>query len=515
MDRRNWLNLARKLVDRFDMDYTVGALQAALGEASLSFFGEGVLVTTLYPNPFPITLSGSVLGGGVGTGIGYDPQGQITKIETSSPSYPGTFTIPTSDPTNPRWDLLVIRYKATGQTAIPKPSDPISSTFLNLVDDFELAVVPGTPSSSPVYPSKGSLDIILAGIQVPAGATLGTQCALDLNQREQAQAFAPNQSVFKSEPMVGTVNGINKIFTISEAPQTALSLIAYLDGIYVKPTDYSISGTTITFVTAPAPGQQPEAWYIANSPMSENPLSGVNQSLGIGDGVTTMFTMPGSPPNKDALQIFLDGLQVEPSEYSFGAGTPNSTITFLNPPAVGQDVGSFYLVNSNVTGSGASGVQSVSNVGTGAGQVAEGITGTLLKLRNIKAGLNVTVTQVGDDIVIASTGGGGGGGGSLTPNGGPTSPDVIGTSGIPAPSTTNRTVLWLVSTGGQVTAMGTQVGAGTNLGQELILFGTSDTDYLTLNDGAGLALNGSVNLKNNVSIYLVWNGSVWAEISRR
>ena len=86
MDKRNWLKLARKRVDRYDMDYSFGALQAALGEASLSFFGEGVLITTQYPNPFPITMSGSSLGGSVGNGIGYDPQGQITKITPDSPA---------------------------------------------------------------------------------------------------------------------------------------------------------------------------------------------------------------------------------------------------------------------------------------------------------------------------------------------------------------------------------------------------------------------------------------------
>ena len=184
MRQRNWNDLSRKLVDRYDMSFTLDGMSQDIDQFALDFFGEGVLSTTRYPNPFPITLSGALLGGSVGNGVAFDPSGNQTGIGLPNQTGTPTFTIPTADPTNTRWDLLVITYAQVGDTPVPKPSDPITTINLNLHDDFVLAVRPGTPSATPSYPTKQSGDVILAGIQVPAGVTLGTSCLLDLSIRE-------------------------------------------------------------------------------------------------------------------------------------------------------------------------------------------------------------------------------------------------------------------------------------------------------------------------------------------
>lgn len=58
----------------------------------------------------------------------------------------------------------------------------------------------------------------------------------------------------------GTVDGVNTIFTIAQAPSQAKALCLYQDGLFVPqiagPRGYSLSGTTITMGTAPAPGQE-------------------------------------------------------------------------------------------------------------------------------------------------------------------------------------------------------------------------------------------------------------------
>lgn len=54
------------------------------------------------------------------------------------------------------------------------------------------------------------------------------------------------------ETPVGTVNGTNKVFTITNIPSPASSLKVYVNGQKMTLTeDYTFSGTTITFVTAP------------------------------------------------------------------------------------------------------------------------------------------------------------------------------------------------------------------------------------------------------------------------
>jgi len=60
-----------------------------------------------------------------------------------------------------------------------------------------------------------------------------------------------------------------------------------------------------------------------------------------------------------------------------------------------------------------------------------------------------------------------------------------------------------------------QIAAGTNVGQELRLFGTDDTNTVTLQDGTGLDLNGEWVGGNGSRLSLFWDGSNWSEESRR
>lgn len=60
-----------------------------------------------------------------------------------------------------------------------------------------------------------------------------------------------------------------------------------------------------------------------------------------------------------------------------------------------------------------------------------------------------------------------------------------------------------------------QVAAGSLVGQQLMLIGTSATDTVTLEHGTGLSLNGTWVGGNNSALTLVWDGSNWTEIGRR
>lgn len=54
------------------------------------------------------------------------------------------------------------------------------------------------------------------------------------------------------------------------------------------------------------------------------------------------------------------------------------------------------------------GINSLTNVGAGVGQVGKNIVGPVLNLKTLQAGANVTIVNNADEIVISSTGGGGG-----------------------------------------------------------------------------------------------------------
>ena len=61
----------------------------------------------------------------------------------------------------------------------------------------------------------------------------------------------------------GTVNGVNKDFTISAAPSTVGSLFVYLDGnLQYFTTEWSYAALTVTFVVAPVAGQKVYVVYL-------------------------------------------------------------------------------------------------------------------------------------------------------------------------------------------------------------------------------------------------------------
>lgn len=68
---------------------------------------------------------------------------------------------------------------------------------------------------------------------------------------------------WKQETPSGTINGSNKAFTLSQTPLENDVVEVYLDGLRQVPViDYTISTTTITFVTAPALGQSVFVQYV-------------------------------------------------------------------------------------------------------------------------------------------------------------------------------------------------------------------------------------------------------------
>lgn len=67
-------------------------------------------------------------------------------------------------------------------------------------------------------------------------------------------AITGTKIAFLDQAVTGTVNGSNANFTMSSTP-TAASLIVWINGIRQRPTtDFTFSGTTLTFTTAPSSG---------------------------------------------------------------------------------------------------------------------------------------------------------------------------------------------------------------------------------------------------------------------
>lgn len=89
--------------------------------------------------------------------------------------------------------------------------------------------------------------------------------------------------------------------------------------------------------------------------------------------------------------------------------------------------------------------------------------------------------------------------------------------GITPSSTSSLEIQYVEGSGGAVDITANpQIGDGSVDGHRLTLIGTSDTNTLKLDNGDGLALNGSCTLGESGMIELIWDDgqSLWREVSR-
>lgn len=112
------------------------------------------------------------------------------------------------------------------------------------------------------------------------------------------------------------------------------------------------------------------------------------------------------------------------------------------------------------------------------------------------------------------------GGGALVITGTPSAASTITAAGGFTHTFSNgeRQAIYCIgdtSTGTTISA-NPQISASTSTSYNLEywLIGTSDTNTITLNDGTGLKLNGSITLSNGSILKLIWNGSLWIESGR-
>lgn len=200
-------------------------------------------------------------------------------------------------------------------------------------------------------------------------------------------------------------------------------------------------------------------WFIAGGSSGDDVEIIKEIPVGVIDGVNDVFTFSDLAINAQSVWVFVDGVYV--TNYSFTLGVTESSIQFTSDiPVVGQ----------------------------------------IVEVQYFKTLANI-VTPPSDP--------------ALVPSGTVGAPNVITAAGGITTSADQRQYKFVVSNGGPVTVTANpQIQNGTVLGQELIIEGTSDTDYPILNDGTGLAMNGTAEIKNEKKVYFVWNGIKWSEISR-
>ena len=131
-----------------------------------------------------------------------------------------------------------------------------------------------------------------------------------------------------------TGDGSTTAFTISSGRSVNDTLV-YVNGFNLVPTtDYTISGTTLTFQTAPANGAEIAYRYL--------PLAGAasyTNGTATGDGSTTAFTINSGRAVENVI-VTVNGVTLVPSDDYSISGT---TLTFVSAPASSAEISFRYL----------------------------------------------------------------------------------------------------------------------------------------------------------------------------
>lgn len=122
-------------------------------------------------------------------------------------------------------------------------------------------------------------------------------------------------------------NGSTVNFTLSSSISDEANTQVYIDGVYQSKLNYSTSGTTLTFSTAPPTGTN-NIEVVHISSVTVDSASTLTKSSFTGDGSQTAFTLSAEPTSEDFTFVFVQGVYQEKSTYSL-SGT---TLTFSTAP---------------------------------------------------------------------------------------------------------------------------------------------------------------------------------------
>lgn len=128
-----------------------------------------------------------------------------------------------------------------------------------------------------------------------------------------------------NETPTGTIDGINTVFVLSETPAANSLVLTLARQPQILGDDYSISGSTITYLVAPdasLSGQPHNAIYAVTGGTIPGTVFTAIPS-GLINGSNTTYTVPSTITT--VINFVLNGEAITPDQYS----TSGNTITFI------------------------------------------------------------------------------------------------------------------------------------------------------------------------------------------
>ena len=119
----------------------------------------------------------------------------------------------------------------------------------------------------------------------------------------------------------------------------------FVDGVYQYPSNYTVSGNTVTFVSGSTPPSGTDNVHIVHnvtvSTLTEGSAMSTSSSL-TGDGSTTQFALGGTPRSSEHMMVFLNGVYQEKSTYTLSG----SDINFNTAPPNGYSIEVKYVTGT-------------------------------------------------------------------------------------------------------------------------------------------------------------------------
>jgi len=125
-------------------------------------------------------------------------------------------------------------------------------------------------------------------------------------------------------------DGSDTTFTISNAVANENNLLVFIDGVFQAHDSYSVSGTTVTFSTAPANGRVITIYSALNN------VQGADMVIATmtGDNSDTTLDLGVTPVSENNVQVYIDGTYQNKDTYSISG----QTLTFSTAPPTGTAV---------------------------------------------------------------------------------------------------------------------------------------------------------------------------------
>lgn len=228
-----------------------------------------------------------------------------------------TVTFSTPPPNGVSVELIHI-VAITGQTSLDKFTGDGSTTAFNLSQTIDSennvqVYIDGVYQSKDNYSTSGNT---LTFTTAPAN-----NAAIEAVHIKAVDVSAMNSDQF-------TGDGSTTAFTLTNSPSSSDKTLVFIQGVYQEKSTYSISGTTLTFTTAPPNGYTIEVVVYSKITIADNT---VNVERFTGDNSTVAFTLTNAPSAANNLDVYISGLYQEKNTYSFSG----STVTLDTAPATG------------------------------------------------------------------------------------------------------------------------------------------------------------------------------------